>query len=71
MSKTKSAPRTRRTWRDTPENQIRGFPSWPAPESLHPTESTIINALSGDESAQAIIQSYALCAFPYPTAVQA
>jgi hypothetical protein len=33
--------------------------AWPSPESLHPTENTIINAICGDKSAQAILMSYA------------
>lgn len=50
----------RRTWRDIPDaSHTNRLSCWPSPESLHPSESTIVAALSGDESAQAILLSYA------------
>jgi hypothetical protein len=72
MSNKKSAPRPRRTWRDTPDSaHTNRLLRWPSPESLHPTENTMINSIMGDESAQAIIQSYAACIYSCPTEVLA
>jgi hypothetical protein len=69
MSKTKSAPRPRSTWRDNDDRHHRTFPSWPSAESLHPNEMTMIAAIEGDSSARAIIGSYAAHLFSAPEEV--
>jgi hypothetical protein len=72
MSKTKSTPRHRRSWRDTPDSTHNNpLTAWPSAESLHPSETTMINAIMGDESARAIIQSYAASIYSCPLEVLA
>ncbi len=60
MAKKTKTPRTPpRSWRDVPDSShTNPLRSWPSPESLHPTEDTMIAAILGDESARAIITSY-------------
>jgi hypothetical protein len=70
MAKQKSSTTLKRTWRDNPDRLHRGFPAWPSPESLHPTEDTMMAAITGDESARAIICSYAACRYSYPMEVR-
>jgi hypothetical protein len=72
MSKTNSAPRPRRTWRNIPDStHTNRLLRWPSPESLHPTEDTMINAIEGNAEAQAMIASYASGIYFVPTEVQA
>jgi hypothetical protein len=60
MPKKKTTTRPKLTWRDYPDSShTNRLNCWPSPESLHPTETTIINAICGDKSAQAILMSYA------------
>jgi hypothetical protein len=60
MSKKKINTRPKLSWRDYPDStHTNRFTCWPSPESLHPTENTMIKAICGDKSAQAILMSYA------------
>jgi hypothetical protein len=66
MSKQKSS-KKKASWRDIlNDGWIRSFPTRPDPESLHPNASTVERAISGDEEARAIADSYAF-RFPVTT----
>lgn len=70
MAKPKSTPKPKRSWRDTPDSShTNRLTAWPSPESLHPTEATMFSAIMGDESARAIIRSFATYVHSYPTEV--
>jgi hypothetical protein len=66
--KTSIRPTRPRSWRDYPDSShTNRLNAWPSPESLRPSESTLIAAISGDESCQAIVLSYASPVIPVVT----
>ncbi len=64
--KKKRTQRKQFTWRDNPDDRMRNFQSLPRPESLHPTETTMMLAASGDPEKIAIVDSWA---FRFPVMI--
>ncbi len=64
MAKAKTARKL--SWRDFADSAHRSFPAQPNPESLHPGPSTVERAVSADDEARAIIDSYA---FRFPVTI--
>ncbi|MCU1247070.1 MAG: hypothetical protein JWQ49_99 [Edaphobacter sp.] len=64
--KTTAKPKVR-SWRDYPDSShTNRLTRWPSPESLSPDASTTFDAVSGNISARAIVDSYA-CRLPVIT----